>query len=59
MRSPSFTLKAAFFNRQVGQKTNNTKILLRMDELEDIQNYSVYLPKAGLNADCLLLIYLK
>ena len=47
MRSPSFTLKAAFFNRQVGQKTNNTKILLRIDELEDIHNYTVYLPKAG------------
>ncbi|MCL6753236.1 hypothetical protein KBT16_20610 [Nostoc sp. CCCryo 231-06] len=28
-------MKVAFFNRQVGQKTNNTKILLRMNELED------------------------
>ena len=56
MRSADLTLKAASFNRQVGQKTNNTKILLRMNELEDIQNYTVYLPKAGFDADSWLLI---
>lgn len=43
----------------MGQKANNTKILLRTNEFEDIQNYTVYLPKAGFDADSSLLIDLK
>ncbi len=59
MRSPDFALKAAFFNCQVCQKINNTKILLRRHDLEDIQTYTIYLLKVGYYTHSSLLIYLK